>query len=47
MSVMVMGVGMGVWRGGCWSFLGGWIFLRAEGMRGEIFCRVGEVIDRG
>ena len=26
-----MSVGMGGWREGCWSFLGGWIFWRAEG----------------
>ena len=35
-----MSVGMGGWRGGCWSFLGGWIFLRAEVKRGE------EVVDQ-
>ena len=27
----MMGVRMGGWREGCWSFLGGWIFWRVEG----------------
>ena len=42
----VMGVVMGGWRGGCWSFLGAWIFLRAEVMRGEDFAKLGKLLIR-
>ena len=45
-GMSVMGVVMGGWRGGCWSFLGAWIFLRAEVMRGEDVAKLGELLIR-
>ena len=38
-----MSVVMGGWRSGCWSFLGDWIFLRAEG---KIFAKLGKLLIR-